>query len=107
MVVPPTAATRPLRQVEETEHVPYPPPERRLAARGRCSPLSSLAGAVAGALLAYFLTRTDAAAHDRGHQDSTRHDAGTGHDGGEARYGHDLGEPGTSALPPDLPAARR
>ncbi|MGZ8708372.1 MAG: protein kinase domain-containing protein [Gaiellaceae bacterium] len=58
---PPTAATRPLRRVEELEHVPYPP--RAQPAR-RAWPLLAvllLAGAVGGALLAYVLTRNDAA----------------------------------------------
>ena len=58
-VPPPTAATRPLRQVEEVEPVPYPP--RSHPPRSAWPLLAALlvAGAVGGALLAYFLTRDD------------------------------------------------
>ena len=58
-VAPPTAATRPLRGVEQVERVPYPP--RAYAARNAWPLLAALlvAGAVGGALLAYFLTRDD------------------------------------------------
>ena len=57
-VPPPTAATRPLRQVEEVEHVPYPPPSPSRSAWPLLAALL-VAGAVGGALLAYFLTRDD------------------------------------------------
>jgi predicted Ser/Thr protein kinase len=58
---PPTAATRPLRRVEGAEYAPYPP--GTLSSRGAWPLLAALlvAGAVAGALLAYFLTRGDGA----------------------------------------------
>ncbi len=58
---PPTAATRPLRRVEEGERAPYQP--RAHPARNPWLLLAVLllAGAVGGALLAYFLTRNDAA----------------------------------------------
>ena len=58
---PPTTATRALRGVEEVEHAPYPPSAR--PSRGAWPLLAALllAGAVAGALLAYVLTRDDAA----------------------------------------------
>ena len=61
VVPPPTEATRPLRGLEEGEHAAYQPhvPPARNA-----WPLLAvllLAGAVGGALLAYFLTRNDAA----------------------------------------------
>jgi eukaryotic-like serine/threonine-protein kinase len=57
VVPPPTAATRPLRPAEEVEYAPYPP--RRHPSRGAWPLLAALllAGAVGGALLAYFLTR--------------------------------------------------
>jgi serine/threonine-protein kinase len=57
-VPPPTTATRPLRQVEDVQHVPYPP---RSASRSAWPLLAALlvAGVVGGALLAYFLTRDD------------------------------------------------
>ncbi len=58
---PPTAATRPLRRVEEVEQEPYAP---RAQPSRRAWPLLAvllLAGAVGGALLAYSLTRNDAA----------------------------------------------
>ena len=57
----PTAATSPLRSVEEVEYAPYPP--RARSSRGVWPLLAALllAGAVAGALLAYFLTRGDGA----------------------------------------------
>jgi len=56
-----TAATRPMRGVEEAEYAPYPPGPR--SSRGAWPLLAALllAGAVAGALLAYFLTRGDGA----------------------------------------------
>ena len=58
-VPPPTAATRPLRTVEPAEYVPYP----RSASTSRSAwPLLAallVVGALAGALLAYFLTRGD------------------------------------------------
>jgi serine/threonine-protein kinase len=58
-VPPPTAATRPLRQVEGVERAPYPP--RARPSRSAWPLLAALlaAGAVGGALLAYFLTRDD------------------------------------------------
>jgi eukaryotic-like serine/threonine-protein kinase len=51
-----TAATRPLRSAEEVDHAPSPPSSASVWAV-----LAALlvAGAVAGALLAYFLTRSD------------------------------------------------
>jgi eukaryotic-like serine/threonine-protein kinase len=60
-VPPPTAATRPLRRVEGAEYAPYPP--GTLSSRGAWPLLAALlvAGAVAGALLAYLLTRGDGA----------------------------------------------
>jgi predicted Ser/Thr protein kinase len=61
VVSPPTAATRPLRGVEVGARAPYQPH----APAGRSAwPLLAvllLAGAVGGALLAYFLTRNDTA----------------------------------------------
>ena len=53
---PPTAPTRPLRSAEEVEHAPSPP-----SSASAWTVLAALlvAGAVAGALLAYFLTRGD------------------------------------------------
>jgi serine/threonine-protein kinase len=59
---PPTAATRPLRRAEQGERAaPYQP--RAHPARNAWPLLAVLllAGAVGGALLAYFLTRNDAA----------------------------------------------
>jgi serine/threonine-protein kinase len=58
---PPTAATRPLRKVDEVEHVPYPP--RAQPSRGAWPLLAVLllAGVVVGALAAYALTRNHAA----------------------------------------------
>jgi hypothetical protein len=52
----PTAATRPLQQAEEGGYAPYPP-----SSRSAWPLLAALlfAGAIAGALLAYFLTRGD------------------------------------------------
>jgi len=57
----PTAATRPVRRVEEGEHAPYLPHPR--PSRGAWPLLAALllAGVVGGALLAYVLTRNDAA----------------------------------------------
>jgi serine/threonine-protein kinase len=57
---PPTAATRPLRGVEQGERAPYLP--HAPAARNAWPLLAVLllAGAVGGALLAYYLTRNDA-----------------------------------------------
>jgi eukaryotic-like serine/threonine-protein kinase len=61
VVPPPTAATRPLRPAEAVEHAPAPYPSPRHASRGAWPLLAALllAGAVGGALLAYFLTRDD------------------------------------------------
>ena len=58
---PPTAATWPLRRVEAGERAPYQPRPR--PSRGAWPLLAAvlLAGAVGGALLAYALTRNDAA----------------------------------------------
>jgi predicted Ser/Thr protein kinase len=58
---PPTAATRPVRRVEDWERPPHPPRPR--PSRGTWPLLAALllAGAVGGALLAYLLTRNDAA----------------------------------------------
>jgi eukaryotic-like serine/threonine-protein kinase len=59
---PPPAATRPLREVERGESVPYRPAP--VGAARNAWPLLAvllLAGAVGGALLAYFVTRNDAA----------------------------------------------
>jgi predicted Ser/Thr protein kinase len=59
-VAPPVTAATQLRQrVEETDYAPYPP--RAHPARGPWPLLAALllAGAIAGALLAYFLTRGD------------------------------------------------
>jgi hypothetical protein len=58
---PPTAATRTLRQVEQGERLPYRP--HTPPARNAWPLLAVLlvAGAVGGALLAYFLTRNDTA----------------------------------------------
>jgi serine/threonine protein kinase len=58
-VPPPTAPTRPLRQVEEVEHVPYPPRSRPSRSAWPLLAALLVAGAVGGALLAYFLTRDD------------------------------------------------
>jgi predicted Ser/Thr protein kinase len=61
VVVPPTAATRPLRGVEQGEPSAYQP---HVPAARNAWPLLAvllLAGAVGGALLAYFVTRNDAA----------------------------------------------
>jgi tRNA A-37 threonylcarbamoyl transferase component Bud32 len=57
----PTAATTPTRGVEGTRFAPYPPGAR--SSRGAWPLLAALllAGAVAGALFAYFLTRGDGA----------------------------------------------
>ena len=57
----PTAATRPVRRVEEGEHAPHLPHPR--PSRGAWPLLAALllAGVVGGALLAYVLTRNDAA----------------------------------------------
>jgi serine/threonine-protein kinase len=57
-VPPPTTPMRPLRQAEDVQHVPYPP---RSPSRSAWPLLAALlvAGAVGGALLAYFLTRDD------------------------------------------------
>jgi len=56
---PPTAATRPLRRVDEAEYVPAP--SRVDSSRGAWPLLAALLilGAVGGAMLAYFLTRGD------------------------------------------------
>jgi predicted Ser/Thr protein kinase len=61
VVPPPTAATRPLRPTEAIEYAPAPDPFRRHPSRGAWPLLAALllAGAVGGALLAYFLTRDD------------------------------------------------
>jgi predicted Ser/Thr protein kinase len=61
VVPPPTAATRPVRRVEDWERPPYRPRPR--PSRGAWPLLAALllAGAVGGALLAYLLTRNDAA----------------------------------------------
>jgi predicted Ser/Thr protein kinase/tetratricopeptide (TPR) repeat protein len=61
VVPPPTAATRPVRRVEDWERPPYSPRPR--PSRGAWPLLAALllAGAVGGALLAYLLTRNDAA----------------------------------------------
>jgi hypothetical protein len=58
-VPPSTAATRPLRQVEDVEHVPYPPRSRPSRSAWPLLAALLVAGAVGGALLAYFLTRDD------------------------------------------------
>jgi eukaryotic-like serine/threonine-protein kinase len=57
MPPPPTQATRPLRAVEQAEYVPYP--GGAPSSRSPWPLLAALlfAGALAGALLAYFLTR--------------------------------------------------
>src|SRR5207244_924003 len=57
----PTAATRPTRGIEEAVYAPYQPDAR--SSRGAWPLLAALllAGAVAGALLAYFLTRGEGA----------------------------------------------
>jgi predicted Ser/Thr protein kinase len=59
VVPPPTVATRPLRPAEAVEYAPAPYPSRRHSSRGAWPLLAALllAGAVGGALLAYFLTR--------------------------------------------------
>lgn len=56
---PPTAATRPLRRVDEAEYVPASAPSRVQTTRGAWPLLAALLilGAVGGAMLAYFLTR--------------------------------------------------
>jgi eukaryotic-like serine/threonine-protein kinase len=58
---PPTAATRPLRRVDEAEYVPASAPSRVQTTRGAWPLLAALLilGAVGGAMLAYFLTRGD------------------------------------------------
>jgi eukaryotic-like serine/threonine-protein kinase len=61
---PPTAATRPLRQAEEQELVWAPSPPRSTAWPLLAALL--LAGAVAGALLAFFLTRDGGAGSEAG-----------------------------------------
>jgi tRNA A-37 threonylcarbamoyl transferase component Bud32 len=58
---PPTAATRALRGVEEVEHAPYPPSARPSRGAWPLLAVLLLAGALGGALLAYVLTRNDAA----------------------------------------------
>jgi eukaryotic-like serine/threonine-protein kinase len=58
---PPTPATRPLRRVEEAEYAPYPSGAPSSRAAWPLLTALLLAGAVAGALLAYLLTRGDAA----------------------------------------------
>ena len=60
-VPPATAGTRPLRRAEEMEHVPYPPSSRPPRSAWPLLAALLLAGAVGGALLAYVLTRDDAA----------------------------------------------
>jgi tRNA A-37 threonylcarbamoyl transferase component Bud32/tetratricopeptide (TPR) repeat protein len=58
---PPTAATRPLRRVDEAESLPASAPSRVQTTRGAWPLLAALLilGAVGGAMLAYFLTRGD------------------------------------------------
>jgi eukaryotic-like serine/threonine-protein kinase len=58
---PPTAATRPLRRVDEAEYVPASAPSRVQTTRSAWPLLAALLilGAVGGAMLAYFLTRGD------------------------------------------------
>jgi tRNA A-37 threonylcarbamoyl transferase component Bud32/tetratricopeptide (TPR) repeat protein len=58
---PPTAATRPLRRVDEAEYVPASAPSRLQTTRGAWPLLAALLilGAVGGSMLAYFLTRGD------------------------------------------------
>jgi eukaryotic-like serine/threonine-protein kinase len=58
---PPTAAPRPLRGVEAVEQVPYPPREQTSRGAWPLLVVLLLLGAVGGALLAYALTRNDAA----------------------------------------------
>jgi eukaryotic-like serine/threonine-protein kinase len=58
---PPTPATRPLRSAQEAEYAPYPSGVRSSRAAWPLLTALLLAGAVAGALLAYLLTRGDAA----------------------------------------------
>ena len=58
-VPPPNAATRPLREVEEAEHAPYPYPPRSTRSAWPLLAVLLLAGAVGGALLAFALTRDD------------------------------------------------
>jgi tRNA A-37 threonylcarbamoyl transferase component Bud32/tetratricopeptide (TPR) repeat protein len=57
--LPPTAATRPLRRVDEAEYAPAP--SRAHTSRSAWPLLAALLilGAVGGAMLAYFLTRGD------------------------------------------------
>jgi predicted Ser/Thr protein kinase len=61
VVPPPTAATQPLRGVEEGERAPYQPVAHPSRSAWPLLAVLLLAGAVGGALLAYFLTRNDAA----------------------------------------------
>src|SRR5882724_6467132 len=58
---PPTAATRPLRTAEEGGYTPYAPGARSSTGAWPLLAALVLVGAVAGALLAYFLTRGDSA----------------------------------------------
>jgi serine/threonine protein kinase len=58
---PPTAATQRIRAVEQGEFAPYPPKAHSQRAVWPLLAALLLAGAVAGALLAYFLTRGDSA----------------------------------------------
>jgi eukaryotic-like serine/threonine-protein kinase len=58
---PPTAATRPLRGVDQGERAPYRPHAPTARNNWPLLAVLLLAGAVGGALLAYYLTRNDAA----------------------------------------------
>jgi predicted Ser/Thr protein kinase len=58
---PPTAATRPLRGIEEGERPPYRPHAPAARSAWPLLAVLLLAGAVGGAFLAYLLTRNDAA----------------------------------------------
>jgi serine/threonine-protein kinase len=65
VVAPQTSPTRTLEGAEELEYAPYPPARHRSRSAWPLLAALLLAGALGGAMLAYFLTRGDGAAQTR------------------------------------------